>query len=358
MPSAVAIHLHSLLRRGSPVRKVRSRRALFLLAAVSIFAYFQWRSNGEHRNNNNTNVHVLSGGVARRRTSVHVGGPSTVQDELSPEVVAAVAADVADDIKTVWKHQSQRDPLYNATTFRWDDVDFHLTFPCGVLKCFFSSLSDPAHGYLVWKRGERGLSLSEAKRTYAYAQRLAARHHVRHFLTGPPFEVIAVPKTIRQRMSDAGRGRSLRPLEHLADPAAVIVQPSRAAPQGSVALKCRAPPPRAYGGLRWPGDTEILRAGRSNARLLRELAHARAVLAAEPALARDYQVMVDPEGRAYQLDLDRTLRKQVRGKAVAGERPEACLEGALRYIQIHVVPRLRAGRVKGASEGSPTGEVS
>jgi len=248
-----------------------------------------------------------------------------------PEIVAV---DVADDVRNFWNRTHPLDHPHSATTFQWEDVDFGLKFPCGVVKCFLSSLTNPEHGYLMWEQGTRGLSLSEARRTYDYARLLEAKYHVRQFFTSSPFEVTNIPEKIRSRLSDAERGYPLRPLAELADDVVLIVQPSRTAPTGSVVFKCR--PFEARLSSAWPADPVIVARNRGNYRLMREFAYTLAVMKAEPALARDYQIMVDPAGRVYHLDLDRTLRGK-RGKLSGSvEKERTCMLGAIGYIQKYV----------------------
>lgn len=75
------------------------------------------------------------------------------------------------------------------TDFRLDNIDKHSLnhTQCGTHKCFYRSRHDPKIGYVVVPYGQPTTDVHWLlTELYPYATRLAATYHIRHGLVGPP----------------------------------------------------------------------------------------------------------------------------------------------------------------------------
>ena len=283
-------------------KDVRLHLGIFFLVASSLFVYLERRSNQQQHTtpawSNSGAATNLSNGVLindepRRLNSLHLyDAPSSVEMKVDIE---AIEVEIAEDIDNMWKSTS----VLEFTEFQWDDVDYDLKFRCGTIKCFFVSLSNPTHGYLIWDTSVRDghsetssrVPFHKAVIAHDYAKQIKLENIVWQFDTSPPFEIVGVPEDVRKELTK---------LERFVKAESVVIQPSRTAPAGSITFKCDEIETRLDG---------IIRNGRNKQRLLKEFAYTIAVTESNPGLIHDYQIMVDPEGRIYHLDLDRALGK-------------------------------------------------
>mmetsp|Transcript_318 Transcript_318/g.630 ORF Transcript_318/g.630 Transcript_318/m.630 type:complete len:260 (+) Transcript_318:148-927(+) len=172
-------------------------------------------------------------------------------------------------------------------SFWYDDIRYDET-KCGRFKCFFTSLSDPAKGYLVFVRKDQAWS------GYNFSKRMEAEHGITQFYSDPPFQT-KVPESFRDGISEVVRKRLWS--------TNLWVQPSRTAPEGAQVFKCF----RNSKVL----TLEYLRKHAHEGckeRLLEGLANTITFVKSVPTLINDFQFMVDLDGNIYQIDLDRANR--------------------------------------------------
>ena len=228
---------------------------------------------------------------------------------------ASLAAEIAADVAQTWRLPAESPPDA-AASFRWSDLDLNRTIPCGAVKCFFRSASDPARGYWAWDAGLPGRDVAHPREparhaaAYDFARRLEGDRSVRQFPTGPPFLAPDVPDATRRGLRDATYSSPWGPEGgNLSYPAlrTVAVQPSRAPPERSKIFKCSR-----YLDLRKDkghGLDKVLGRSKDKLRLLKELGYTLSLfdnnVRANWPLSFRFRLLIGDDGRVYHIDLDR-----------------------------------------------------
>lgn len=198
----------------------------------------------------------------------------------------------------------------------WNDIDYHQRGMCGKEKCFFVSLRDPSKGYLIGHT-----NLDKTMQAYRYASELESKYGARHFSTDPPFEETA-PAYFQQHLH--GEYKSFY---NSTESLALVIQPTRTAPEGSVIFRCYDPRV-SIGRLNYilgSMDQE------SKQGLVGELENTIRVVENQPELITDFQLMIDRQGLAWHLDLDRVAVGEASQKSA--RHYKGCLEGAIEHIR-------------------------
>lgn len=156
---------------------------------------------------------------------------------------------------------------------------------------------------------------------YNYASDLKQEFGIRHFYSSQPTE-IPTPEHFLKHLFG-------RYTPYFENAKTILVQPMRTAPEGSIIVRC-------YDDRALFGRLQFIlnNMEQDNKRnLLGELERAITMVEAKPELITDFQLMIDEEGKTYHLDLDRAFVGGVKG---AG-RFEGCLEGAVEFVQMHMI---------------------
>lgn len=196
----------------------------------------------------------------------------------------------------------------------WKDIDYGQRGLCGKEKCFFLSLVDPTRGYLVG-RGD----FDRTARAYALAVELASEYGARHFSTAPPFED-KMPEYFRRHL--LGEYKSF-----YKDAASLVIQPMLTALEGSVVVRCYDPRV-SIGRIDYMLGYMHPAAQRA---LVEELERTVLIVAQRPELRTDFQLMIDRQGRAYHLDLDRVAKGEASRKDI--RHFAGCLESAIDHVR-------------------------
>jgi len=198
----------------------------------------------------------------------------------------------------------------------WRDIDYEQSGLCGGVKCFFLSLRDPANGYLVGRpiRNPSG---------YGIASELEAKHGVKHFYSAPPYEE-EMPDYFKEHLFE-----EYKPFYGQAE--SLVIQPTRAAPEGSIIVRCYYPRNRVL--LKRLDQVLVYMSQKEQSGLMRELNDTIHVVQEKPELMNDFQMMIDRQGHVYHLDLERVAEgmpnRQTRIN-FAG-----CLEDAIHYVSAY-----------------------
>jgi len=198
----------------------------------------------------------------------------------------------------------------------WNDIDYYQRGMCGKKKCFFVSLRDPSKGYLIGHT-----NLDKTMQAYRYASELESKYGARQFSTDPPFEETA-PAYFQQHLH--GEYTSFY---KNAESLALVIQPTRTAPEGSVVFRCYNPRV-SIGRLNY-----ILRCmdQESKQGLMGELENTIRVVENQPELITDFHLIIDRQGLVWHLDLDRVRVGEVKKKPTRLYR--GCLEGAVEHVR-------------------------
>jgi len=222
-------------------------------------------------------------------------------------------------------------------SFRWNELDFNRPIFCGNFKCFYySHLSNGTTGYLIYPANEKNstLSLVRAMATWESARQLEVKYDIRHLLAGPLFKK-EMKKRVRDRLNESfvnfeGKIRKSNHFQFATR--TVIIQPNYAAPEHSLVVKCSE-----TGSYNKNELENLVRYGHRGfvSTLLKEQATAVALVEQEPSLCKDFQIMIDRDGKFYHLDFER-LRKKRKDKDVLKrdtKRITTCLKEMSNYIQ-------------------------
>lgn len=204
----------------------------------------------------------------------------------------------------------------SAPTVWWKDINYRRRWRCGGHKCYFRSISDPKHGYLVGSH--EGW---DAYKAYSFVKKIEAEHKITHLFSGPPFGT-AIPDLFREQATYV---RVIRRFHGKP----MFVQPCINAPAKSILYKCN-----------WiPVLNEIIEKGNAGfqERFIDGLVRTIRMVESEPLVANDLQMLVDPkDGQIYHVDLDRGLQILDKPASEIARQREAsitCLEDTIDYVK-------------------------
>lgn len=208
---------------------------------------------------------------------------------------------------------------FSSGEVKWyDDINYQQNALCGREKCFFRSLNDHLHGYLIGNPGQS--TLSKAMSAYDYAAKLKSKYNIRHFYTSPPLEM-KVPENFLKKLSD-------KYVSYYEGAQSVIVQPVITAPEGSIIARC-------YDDRVLLGRLQFILQSmttESKENLLAELEDTMRIVQAEPILIKDFQLLVDQQGHIYHLDFDRAAFPNLKDALFFN----GCLPAAIDFVKMHL----------------------
>ena len=238
--------------------------------------------------------------------------------------------------------------------FDWNDLDLTQRASCGMTKCFFASARDGGgeEGYLI-QHSKRNQTKTYEKwqRIWERAEELTSSHNgTRHFLLDPPLMPVDPPLEVLKKLNAMvfGPGRTNnhyfgKTKRYRATPnVGFIVQRVKAAPTPSLISRCYF-----FGGEKKKKGEEgrfkfdDLSASTDKFRLAvsdenafmstfeTELRRTIKLLADErfSSLWKDFQFLLDNQGRIHHIDLDRMEERTFRYPSKKGAKQ--CFDGAL-----------------------------
>jgi ribosome-associated translation inhibitor RaiA len=188
---------------------------------------------------------------------------------------------------------------YN-TRFQLENLDLNTSSPCGGHKCFYRLKSSKDIGYLVANVNTQ--SKEDFVKQWETTKSLEAKYAISHFLLEPP-----VLMNITQQFADAISSkifRATKPKKHIkVFSTFIIYQKVRVAPTPNVLFGC-APDKKK---LMTRSLTDFLKNIQNKVRFTKhvekEMARSSKLFQKVPWLARDFQVMIDENGKFYHVDV-------------------------------------------------------
>lgn len=245
----------------------------------------------------------------------------------------------------------------NNSVFDWSDLDLTQRASCGMSKCFFpSKRSDDDEGYLI-QHSKSNQSKTHQKwlRTWERAEEMTSRYNeTRHFLLDAPVMPENPPLPLLERMNDMvfgpgrtndhyfGKAKGYNATRQSKSNAGFVVQRVRTAPNPSFICRCyffsRKSAKRGeegrfkFDGLSVSTDNFRLAVPDEKAFMSTfkvELQRTIRLLADEryKGLFKDFQFLLDVQGRIHHIDLDRMEEKTFRYPSKKGAKQ--CFDGAL-----------------------------
>ena len=190
----------------------------------------------------------------------------------------------------------------NQTLLRFDNLDLKHRAPCGRNKCFFRLARDI--GYLV-APAAKARHVHEQWKAARYLKSQYPRVTTQLLLLEAPYEIEIDEGTARilNEHSDVGHNDN----GFLFTPGKIVVQKNKVAPAPSVLFKCgnRGHMYSVWWFLAYHSVVtgQIASASSFRRQLHADLQLALELLFQEPWLAADFQVLIDPSGHVYLMDL-------------------------------------------------------
>jgi hypothetical protein len=188
----------------------------------------------------------------------------------------------------------------NNTRFQLENLDLNTSSPCGAHKCFYRLKSSKDIGYLV---ANVNIHSEDFVKQWETTKSLEAKYAISHFLLEPP-----VLKNITQQFADAINSkifRATKPKKHNIKVFSTFImyQKVRVAPTPNVLFGCTQNKKK----LMTRSLTDFLKNIQNKVRFAehveKEMARSSKLLHEVPWLARDFQVMIDKNGKFYHIDV-------------------------------------------------------
>ena len=240
--------------------------------------------------------------------------------------------------------------------FEWSNLDLTQRASCGMSKCFFSSSrGDGNEGYLV-QHSKSNQSKTHQKwlRTWERAEEMTSRHNgTRHFLLDSPLMPANPPVEVLERMNAMvfgpgrtnnhyfGKTEGYNAARRSKPNQGFIVQRVRTAPTTSLICRCyffsrKSAKGGEEGRFKFDGlstSTHKFRVAVSDEKAFMstfktELRRTKRLLADEryKSIFKDFQFLLDAQGRIYHIDLDRMEESTFRYPSKKGKKQ--CFDGA------------------------------
>lgn len=206
--------------------------------------------------------------------------------------------------------------IYNSLqdTFRPENIVASERNICGKEKCFFRVQSNESVGYLVARsedKENRRFKFDTLHAGWQLAEELRKDYNTQHFLLAPPANITITPDLAshlsqnlfsekRQKLFKDQKAMSLYPEGSLA-----YIQKVKVAPEPNLLLGCAESKMNILDQLLdafLPSVEDNESFGRQ---FSESFAQVRTLLEIVPCLVKDFQILVDTEGRIYHLDFDR-----------------------------------------------------
>lgn len=199
-------------------------------------------------------------------------------------------------------------------SFRLKNLDVSKRVPCGANKCFFRLKTDPTVGYLVQPdvfRYDKRTSPEQLFHTqvvsWEFAEQLRTEHGIHHFLLEPPSKVKVTKKLARKLNANIfSEAREVKyKKRRFPRGSTAFIQKVRLAPEPNIIFGS-TPTKRAY--FKRNADEFLEKVSDKEAFLKRfseGLRLTKKLLASEPCLCNDFQVLLDTSGHLHHLDFDR-----------------------------------------------------
>lgn len=183
--------------------------------------------------------------------------------------------------------------------------------PCGKEKCFFQLKSNEQIGYLVSRfedREDRKERFQTLERGWNLARSLKQDYGIQHFLLAPPKTIIIrstlVPILNRNLWSEKKEKKWKKTKRFLKGNKAYI-QKVKVAPKQTILIGCSLSKVEPFKRNVKEFMQDVVYQESFARRFQENLSQAKRVLAKEPCLVKDFQVLMDTKGRIFHLDFDR-----------------------------------------------------
>jgi hypothetical protein len=232
-----------------------------------------------------------------------------------------------------------------STAFQSDNLQRIDKVFCGANKCFFPLKSDPKIGYLVApsKRQSKEQSETDWFRTleasWELAEQVEREYDIQQFLLEAPINITIshdLAAHLNRNLWRESRAKFERK-ERFPEQSTAFIQKVKTAPTPNLLFGCAHSKVQQF-QREVDEFIPLIRRKKRFARHFRKyMDQARVMMQKEPCLIKDFQVLVDTNGRLYHLDFDRCFTPDEPGtkRVISKEVADSCFQ-ALDKIAKHV----------------------